>query len=191
MIFPETVLADHFVALGSKQAGTRLLVLRQKAAASDNSLGSIRHLLHMYPRPVGAEFGNFFVWCLWEPQHSLSPHTHWLAWHLIHTPASQWAPAAPENCKIIAFPCSRDHRDTLHMYFCLPSLNFRKSNAICSQPDSLGGSHNTIFFKSKWDASTTEQISELQKFKCSCIRNDMAKGMTNKTTNIATKSHLL
>lgn len=77
MIFPETVLADHFVALGSKQAGTRLLVLRQKAAASDNSLGSIRHLLHMYPRPVGAEFGNFFVWCLWEPQHSLSPHTHW------------------------------------------------------------------------------------------------------------------
>lgn len=78
MTFSETVLADHFVALAFKQTGTRFLVLRQKAAASDSSLGSIRHLLHMYPRPVGAEFGkvSLFGVCGSHSRVLLSPHTH-------------------------------------------------------------------------------------------------------------------
>lgn len=114
MTFSETALTDHFVALGFKQAGTSFLVLRQKAAASDNSLGSIRHLLHVYPRLVGAEFGKV---CLFEicGSHStalLSPHTHWRG---IHIPASQGAAAAPQTYKITVFPCSKDHRDTLRI----------------------------------------------------------------------------
>lgn len=113
MTFPETALADHFVALGFKQAGTRFLVLRQKAAASDNSLGSVRHLLHISKASGDRIWQGFFVWYLWEAQHNSSISPHSLTWHLIHIPASQRAPAAPQNCKIIASPCSKDHRDTL------------------------------------------------------------------------------
>lgn len=78
MTFSETVLANHFVILGFKQARTRLLVLRQKAAASDNCLSSTRHLLHVHPRSVRSEFGKvcLFGICGSHSTALVSPHTH-------------------------------------------------------------------------------------------------------------------
>lgn len=91
MTFSETDLAYEFVTLGFKQAITRFLVLRQKAATSDNSLGSIRHLLCIYPRPVGAEFGKvfFFGICGSHSTVLLSPHTYWLGTSFTSLPPSE------------------------------------------------------------------------------------------------------
>lgn len=152
MTFSETALADHFVALGFIQAGTRFLVLRQKAAASDNSLGSIR--LHLYPRPVYIisiyilEFGkvSLFSVCRSHSTALLSPHTHWPGTLFTFLPPNELL-LPPRPAKSLPFFAAQRRTPCL-LYFCLPPLSLRKSNAICSQSASLGGSHNIIFFKS-------------------------------------------
>lgn len=170
--FSGTALADHIVALGFKQAGTRFLVLRQKAAASDNSLGSIRHL--PYPRhtyiqgqwglnlarfvclvSVGATAQLFNLPTLTD----LAPYSHSCLPTNSCCPTDLWNHCLPLQ--------QRPQRYTSYLlYFCPPLSKLEKIKCYLLPACLPRGAPITLFSlkvsHGKWDASTAEQISELQ-----------------------------
>lgn len=119
----EIALADRFVALAFKQAGTRFLLLIRNAPSA-KSLGSVRHLPYMRLRPARAQFGAVSPTGMWEPQHSSCISLRLPTRHLSHIAVSRGAPAVPRTCAVTAFPVQqRSRRCFPHLSnLCLPFL---------------------------------------------------------------------
>lgn len=135
MTSPEIVLAYHFIALGFKQAGTRFLPM-QKQPASDNTLGSVRHLPHIHPRPGGTEFGEVSLSgvCGSCSTVLVSPHAYWPGISFTSLPLDEYVPSHAPSLALPFHDAEPTERFSTAIQP-LPSLslNFRKLNAIYSQ----------------------------------------------------------